>query len=329
MCLLLRRTRVAWISNAAASAKFDSKQSAANMARRALSTSEPNSKGALCCAVVYVSDGRDHALLDTLADAASATAPRTAGLIRQFRDPQYHRTGFTIGGHPNAVARASIELSRRALAAIDLNRHEASHPRIGVVDHVSVHPLGDDASSKESARRVGFTIAAALGEEEGLPVLLYGDLKNGMRLAEVRRSTPYFAGGDLPATIDADLGPSEVDPSRGIATIGCTPLVTNYNLLLSTDDRRLAARVIRRLREKDGGLPWVEALTLEREDGTFEAACNLLRPKVTTPALVLRVAEEQAAALGIRILQHYETGLAEEEATLAIARLLSSGGREA
>lgn len=67
----------------------------------------------------------------------------------------------------------------------------------------------------------------------------------------------------------------------------------------------------------------MEALTLERGDGTFEAACNLLRPQETTPAVVLKVAEEQAAALGIRVVQHYVTGLTEEEATAAIARLLS------
>ncbi|CAN0373849.1 unnamed protein product, partial [Hapterophycus canaliculatus] len=52
----------------------------------------------------------------------------------------------------------------------------------------------------------------------------------------------------------------QVNPSRGIATIGCTPLVTNYNLLLSTGDKRLASKVTRRLREKDGGLPWVREI---------------------------------------------------------------------
>lgn len=125
----------------------------------------------------------NESLLDVLADAA-ATDPGSAGLIRQFRDKQYHRTGFTIGGVcPRAVARASIEVSRQALRSIDLRSHEASHPRIGVVDHVSVHPLGE--SGEEFARQAGLMIATALGEE-GVPVLLYGDLRNGRRLAEVR-----------------------------------------------------------------------------------------------------------------------------------------------
>lgn len=49
----------------------------------------------------------------------------------------------------------------------------------------------------------------------------------------------------------------QVNPSKGIVTVGCTPLVTNYNILLSTDSKKLAASVTRRIREKDGGLPWV------------------------------------------------------------------------
>ncbi len=133
-------------------------------------------------------------LLDALADAAAKAAPGSAGLIREFRDEQYHRTGFTIGGEsPSAVAAASIEVSRRALRAVDLRQHEASHPRIGVVDHVSVHPLGE--GGEEAAKEAGLAIAMALGEE-GVPVLLYGDLKNGRRLAEVRskQSTEHVLG---------------------------------------------------------------------------------------------------------------------------------------
>lgn len=129
-------------------------------------------------------------LLDALADAATTKDPGSAGLIRQFRDEQYHRTGFTIGGVcPLAVARASIEVSRQALRNIDLRLHEASHPRLGAVDHVSVHPLGE--GGEKLARQAGLIIATALGEE-GVPVLLYGDLKNGRRLAEVggEGSTP-------------------------------------------------------------------------------------------------------------------------------------------
>lgn len=141
----------------------------------------------LCCAVVYVSEGRNDDLLDSL---ASASASQEAALIRQFRDSTYHRTGFTIGGSPSGVAGAALEVSRRALQAIDLRLHEASHPRLGVVDHISIHPLGVDPEATVDTCRAGNKIAETLGQE-GLPVLLYGDLNDGRRLAEVSQLPEY------------------------------------------------------------------------------------------------------------------------------------------
>lgn len=46
--------------------------------------------------------------------------------------------------------------------------------------------------------------------------------------------------------------------------------------------------------------------------------------------MVLAAAEKAAAALGIRVVDHYETGLTEEEAIAATSRLLvlSEGGSE-
>lgn len=139
---------------------------------------------ALCCSVVYISEGRNDSLLDSLALAAASD--HKAALIREFRDPTYHRTGYTIGGSPDGVVRASLDVSRRALRTIDLRMHEASHPRIGVVDHISIHPLGISTEARVGSREAGMEIAESLGRE-GVPALLYGDLKDGRRLAEVRR----------------------------------------------------------------------------------------------------------------------------------------------
>lgn len=166
---------------------FSVNNTTATIARRACSSSS------YCCAVVYISEGRDKELLDSLANAAATTARPDAGLIREFRDPTYNRTGFTIGGRStSAVVDASLEVSRRALRAIDLRLHEASHPRIGVVDHVSVHPVGPQGA-QEASREAGMAIAKGLAEEEMLPVLLYGDLNNGRGLAEV--SNKYVRSG--------------------------------------------------------------------------------------------------------------------------------------
>ncbi|CAM9647632.1 unnamed protein product [Choristocarpus tenellus] len=273
-------------------------------------------KHAICC-VVYLSEGRNSALLDKL--ACEVETYEGASLIRQFRDSAYNRTGLTLAGRPSCVQAAALAVSRSALGSIDLRYHDATHPRVGSVDHISVHAIG--GTPVDSAKEVGLNIARTLGKE-GLPVLLYGALKNGRGLAEVRRSLPYFSAGSSPRTIEADMGPNEVCPSKGIATIGCTPVVVNYNVLLSTTSKRLAMAVTRSLREKDGGLPWVEALTLQQEDGRYEAACNLLRPGKSTPDMVLAVAQARAGDLGISVVDHYSTGLTEEEALAAIGSSL-------
>ncbi|CAM9779083.1 unnamed protein product [Discosporangium mesarthrocarpum] len=272
--------------------------------------------GYLCC-VLYISEGKDKSVLDAIVSKVKSTEGAT--LVRDFRDPVYHRTGLTIAGGPSCVETAAIEASRFAIGAIDLSRHKATHPRVGSVDHISVHSIGGlpESTAKES----GLKIARTLGDE-GLPVILYGELKSGRRLAEIRRSLPYFSGDPLPQTIEADMGPNEVSPSQGIATIGCTPLVINYNLLLSTKDKRLAAAVTRSVREKDGGLPWVEALTLSREDGRYEAACNLLRPEQSTPEMVLAAAQAEAESLGISVVDDYSTGLTEAQ---VIASMVKGG----
>lgn len=67
----------------------------------------------------------------------------------------------------------------------------------------------------------------------------------------------------------------------------------------------------------------VEALTLKRDDGKYEVACNLLRPKETTPAMVRRVAEKEAAIVDVQIIEDYETGLTEEQAIAAIVSVAS------
>lgn len=68
----------------------------------------------------------------------------------------------------------------------------------------------------------------------------------------------------------------------------------------------------------------VEALTLMRKDGRYETACNLLRPKETTRAMVLAAAELGAARVGVSILDKYTTSLTEEEAVQATTLMLSN-----
>lgn len=53
---------------------------------------------------------------------------------------------------------AATALAKDALSRLNLSDHDASHPRLGVVDHISCHNLDRDASLEEPAdiaRQIG------------------------------------------------------------------------------------------------------------------------------------------------------------------------------
>jgi glutamate formiminotransferase len=109
-------------------------------------------------------------------------------LVKTFIDEPYNRTGFTFavrtdddfddavnGGDNSALVvldgKAKNERRKKKVSRLIANRvhevatsafmeigsfkkHSATHPRLGIVDHVSVHPIGtcDMDAAKEAAR---------------------------------------------------------------------------------------------------------------------------------------------------------------------------------
>ena len=61
------------------------------------------------------------------------------------------------------LSRAAVELARAALRLLDLRHHSASHPRLGVVDHIAVQPAGGAATLDGAA-----DVARAVGENLGV-----------------------------------------------------------------------------------------------------------------------------------------------------------------
>ena len=56
------------------------------------------------------------------------------------------------------LASSAVRLARAAIKVLDLRHHKASHPRLGVVDHVSIQPAGPQAAleaAAEVARAIG------------------------------------------------------------------------------------------------------------------------------------------------------------------------------
>lgn len=214
---------------------------------------------------------------------------------------------------------------------VEERRNSSRHPFVGLVDHVSVMPLLRDPINKRSAqlpsdsdssssspptstsgefvpadghgiaaRHIGHHLSSA-----GVNVLYYGSAHpEAMPLATIRRNrTNFFRSGGLldkaeksgTATANDGSVDTSSDTTRlGVATVGSpSTFVENYNVRLTSHcTRPTAIMLAKRLRERDGGLPGVEALTLPYSDDRWEVACNLLQPNIGSAEEVQRVVDE-------------------------------------
>jgi glutamate formiminotransferase len=270
--------------------------------------------------VPNISEGRVMATVAAVAAAISATPGVT--LLDRTSDPDHDRSVLTFAGPASAVATAMAGAADEAIARIDMRRHRGQHPRLGAVDVVPFVPLGETPMARcvDLARSFG----AALAERHDLPVFLYAEAAtrpDRRVLADIRR--PQFEG--LPGAFARpdgapDFGPRRAHPTAGATVVGARPFLIAWNIDLETADREVARRIARAIRERDGGLPRVQALGLYLEErACAQVSMNLLDHTVTPMWRVWETVEALAAREGVRPAGSELIGLAPKRAFLEVA----------
>lgn len=285
----------------------------------------------MCAACnIYISEGKDTSILDKIQSVPKQKSDVILGNV--FIDETYNRTGLTVVGKTvQSIVNVAVDVADMALSLIDLTMHKATHPRLGVVDHISCHPLTPPHVPLEMASDAARGIAERLGSgERAVPVYIYGHASRGLDaslgnkdgeigLADIRRHFSYFSANEEEswegciqedeylASFPPACGPLHVHPQRGIACVGSVPWVVNHNVLLDTRDVTVAKGIARLVRETGGGLKSVQAMGLVAKDGV-EVACNLLDENVSSPAKVDKMIRQLATERGIKVLNSYQTG---------------------
>lgn len=82
--------------------------------------------------------------------------------------------GFTVAGPARPVGEAVKGMTHVALKCVDFSLHSGTHPRLGVVDHISVHPLrgASLADAADFVRSVGHQLASVEQSESPVGSLL-------------------------------------------------------------------------------------------------------------------------------------------------------------
>jgi len=241
--------------------------------------------------VVNISEGRDAGVIADIAAAAGLD------LLDVHSDPDHNRTVLTLLGEdaPRAVA-------ARAVARLDLRRHDGVHPRLGVVDVVPFVPLEDSTPGDAVTARDAFARWAT--EELGVPCFAYGPLgptaddttwagwPDGRTLPTVRRE----AFATLAPDTAPPSSPSSPHPTAGAMAVGARPVLVAYNVWLAEPDLAVAKAVAAAIRGphlRTLGLPVGERV---------QVSMNLIDPWTVDPAMAFDAVAQHTAVAGAELV---------------------------
>ncbi|HEX3330973.1 MAG TPA: hypothetical protein VHS27_13705 [Gaiellales bacterium] len=254
-------------------------------------------------AVPNFSVGRDRAVLA----AIRAAVEGHARVLDVHADADHNRSVFTcVGGADELVDGLEAGIAVAA-ERIDLAAHEGVHPRVGAADVVPIVRFRD--GDPEPAR-----VAHVLGERigsRGIPVLGYAELGDGRRPAFFRAAgTDALAAKLARGEIVPLYGPAQPHPSAGAVLLGVRPPLVAFNVDLRTDDVDVARAIAAAVRERDGGLPGVQALGLRLAGtGRAQVSMNLIDVAATPLHVVVGEVARLAAARGVEVERGELVGL--------------------
>ena len=214
--------------------------------------------------VVNVSEGRNHAIIDSLARSCAGD------LLDIHSDPDHNRSVFTMVGvdAPRALARAAV-------SALSLNDHSGVHPRIGVVDVVPFVPLVN--STMHDARIARDEFATWAASELDVPCFLYGAERT---LPDIRK--------EAWTSLMPDVGSHAPHPTAGAMCVGVREPLVAYNLWLEDVDLATTRRIAAAVRTAN-------IRTLGLQVGTFtQVSVNLIQPMISGPNDVFSAVSQHA-----------------------------------
>lgn len=271
--------------------------------------------------VPNVSEGRNQATIDAIAEAVRATAG--VHLLNVHSDPDHNRSVFTyVSETADAIADATLRLFEVAVPLIDLRIHHGMHPRVGAVDVVPFVPLGSTsmADCVALAERVG----AAVADRFHIPIYLYEEAARH----DYRRDLPVIRSGGFEnfankihdARWVPEFGPAQLHPTAGVSIVGARVPLIAFNVQLGTERLDVARACALAVRGISGGLRFVRALPIPlASKGLVQVSMNLLDYRRTPIHRAFSIVKEEAERFGVAIVSSEIVGLVPAEALYQVA----------
>ena len=249
------------------------------------------------------SEGRKSKTVERLAQAIESVNGAT--VLNRHLDPDHHRSVITFVAPPEVVVEAALRAVTLAAELIDLRRHAGEHPRIGATDVLPFVPVR--GVTMDECVALAHAAGDRIWRELSIPVYFYERAAlrpDRVRLEHVRgkgfEALREEIAGDLARS--PDLGERRVHESAGAIAISARPFLIAFNVNLQTNDLSSARAIARKVRERDGGLPFVKALAFElRSRGLMQVSMNLIDYEKTGIAAAYEAVRKEARARGVGI----------------------------
>lgn len=269
-------------------------------------------------AVPNVSEGRNLALIDTIASALTAEPVGGVRLLDVHSDADHHRSVFTAAGSGPGLIDGLLAAARVAVQRIDIltaaDVDTRQHPHVGALDVAPI--VYPDPGQRGAACAGALVLAERIGEELGVPVFLYGELTADEHhpprtRAELRRggvrglaARVAGAGHDGQPVLSPDFGPARIHPSAGATLVAARPPLVAFNLQLAPPAGiRRAREIAAQIRESPGGgLPGVRAIGVLLAGDVAQVSMNIERPFDISLAEVVAAVRERAAVASAELV---------------------------
>ena len=225
------------------------------------------------------SEGRKTEIVGRLCEVIESVAG--AWVLDTHVDADHNRSVITFIAEPAAAVEAAVRVALAAVELIDLRQHVGQHPRVGALDVLPFVPVGRGVTLAEC---VGLAHEAGrrIWQAARVPVYFYGSAArrpNRVNLEDVRLRGGFEQLREeikLPER-KPDVGEPRLHETAGACVIGARSLLVAYNINLHTKDVKIARRIARAVRGRDGGLRHLKALGFELpERGLTQVSMNLV-----------------------------------------------------
>jgi glutamate formiminotransferase len=267
--------------------------------------------GQLVECVPNFSEGRDPAKIDAIVQAMLA-APEVALLDRES-DADHNRSVITLVGPPAAVADAAFRGVEKAVALIDLTKHQGAHPRVGAADVVPFIPI--EGVTLEDCVRLAERVGQQIWDQLKVPVYLYeaaarrpdrGNLEN------IRRGQFEALAKEMGtvAERDPDIGDPVCHPTAGATVVGARKFLIAYNVNLGTPDLSIAKKIAKAIRFSSGGFRYVKSMgVMLASRNLAQVSINLTDFEQTPVHLVFETVKREAERYGVPVVGSEIVGL--------------------